>query len=96
MSYAEHRLGRERIKGAYAWRSFIEAGYIYTNSNHLSESYLTRINLRLFSLFRVKAFPISSDFPIESANPFLGFYAAITRKWVNGQSVSKSNIINFF
>jgi hypothetical protein len=38
MSYAEKRLGSERIKGAYAWRSFIEAGYIYTNSNHLNES----------------------------------------------------------
>ncbi|RIB16636.1 amidohydrolase family-domain-containing protein [Gigaspora rosea] len=60
MKYAEQRLGSERIKGAYAWRSFIDAG--------------------------VKAFPLSSDFPIESANPFLGFYAAITRKWTNGDS----------
>ncbi|CAG8593638.1 25754_t:CDS:10 [Gigaspora margarita] len=60
MKYAEQRLGSERIKGAYAWRSFIDAG--------------------------VKAFPLSSDFPIESVNPFLGFYAAITRKWTNGDS----------
>ncbi|CAB4417656.1 unnamed protein product [Rhizophagus irregularis] len=60
MAYAEQRLGSERIKGAYAWRSLIEAG--------------------------VKAFPLSSDFPVESVNPFLGIYAAITRKWVNGQS----------
>ncbi|RHZ89836.1 hypothetical protein Glove_9g298 [Diversispora epigaea] len=60
MSYAEQRLGSERIKGAYAWRSFIDTG--------------------------VKVFPLSSDFPVESANPFLGFYAAITRKWKNGDS----------
>jgi predicted amidohydrolase YtcJ len=65
MSYAEQRLGNERIKGAYAWRKFIEAG--------------------------VKAFPLSSDFPVESANPFLGFYAAITRKWINGQSPHGEN-----
>ncbi|CAG8783140.1 7349_t:CDS:2, partial [Acaulospora morrowiae] len=60
MSYAEQRLGSDRIKGAYAWRSFIDAG--------------------------VKAFPLSSDFPVEHVNPFLGFYAAVTRKWPNGDS----------
>nr|CAG8543989.1 1904_t:CDS:10 [Entrophospora candida] len=60
MSYAEQRLGPERIKGAYAWRSLINSG--------------------------VKRFPLSSDFPIESVNPFLGFYSAITRKWTNGKS----------
>ncbi|CAG8621133.1 6520_t:CDS:10 [Paraglomus brasilianum] len=60
MSYAEERIGKERIKGAYAWRSFLDAG--------------------------VTAFPLSSDFPVEAANPFLGFYAAITRKWTDGNS----------
>ncbi|CAG8491597.1 13015_t:CDS:10 [Funneliformis caledonium] len=60
MKYAEQRLGSERIKGAYAWRSFIEAG--------------------------VKAFPLSSDFPVEHVNPFLGFHAAISRKDVDGNS----------
>ncbi|CAG8474368.1 9416_t:CDS:10 [Diversispora eburnea] len=34
----------------------------------------------------LKVFPLSSDFPVESVNPFLGFYAAITRKWKNGDS----------
>ncbi|CAG8535294.1 6891_t:CDS:10 [Paraglomus occultum] len=60
MSYAEERIGKERVKGAYAWRSFLDAG--------------------------VTAFPLSSDFPVEAANPFLGFYAAITRKWTDGNS----------
>ncbi|RIA93115.1 amidohydrolase 3 [Glomus cerebriforme] len=65
MAYAEQRLGSKRIKGAYAWRSLIEAG--------------------------VKAFPLSSDFPVEPVNPFLGFYAAITRKWIDGQSPHGEN-----
>ncbi|CAI2168158.1 13686_t:CDS:10 [Funneliformis geosporum] len=65
MKYAEQRLGSERIKGAYAWRSFIEAG--------------------------VKAFPLSSDFPVEHVNPFLGFHAAISRKDVDGNSPHGEN-----
>jgi hypothetical protein len=53
MYWAEQRVGAERIKGAYAWRSLINAGAII---------------------------PGGSDFPVESANPLLGFYAAITRQ----------------
>jgi hypothetical protein len=34
MAYAEQRLGSERIKGAYAWRSLIEAGYV-SSQTHL-------------------------------------------------------------
>jgi len=57
MPWAEDRLGPDRIKGAYAWRSFKKAG--------------CRI-------------PGGSDFPVESINPFLGIYAAITRKDLSG------------
>lgn len=53
MYWAEQRVGTERVKGAYAWRSLINAGSII---------------------------PGGSDFPVESANPLLGFYAAITRQ----------------
>lgn len=52
MSYAESKLGPDRIKTAYAWQSVLSAG--------------GRIAL-------------GSDFPIESADPMLGFYAAVTR-----------------
>ncbi|CEQ42769.1 SPOSA6832_04616, partial [Sporobolomyces salmonicolor] len=58
MGYAEQRLGSERIKGAYAWRSMIEAGAPYA---------------------------VGSDFPVESVDPFLGIYAAVTRKWTGGR-----------
>lgn len=59
MSYAETRLGPERIKGAYAWQSLIRNGaYLVTGS----------------------------DFPVEGINPLLGFYAAVTRLDVNGES----------
>jgi predicted amidohydrolase YtcJ len=57
MPWAEERVGPERIKGAYAWRSLKNAG------------------ARLAG---------GSDFPVESHNPLLGFYAAITRKDVAG------------
>lgn len=57
MRYAEDRLGSERIKGSYAWKTF------------LNES--IRIAL-------------GSDYPVESPNPLLGFYAAVARKDLEG------------
>jgi predicted amidohydrolase YtcJ len=50
---AEDRIGPERLKGAYAWRTFLDQG--------------TRISG-------------GSDFPVESANPFFGLHAAVTRQ----------------
>jgi predicted amidohydrolase YtcJ len=58
MNMAEDRVGKERLKGAYAWRTLLDQG--------------TRI-------------AAGSDFPVESPNPFLGFYAAVTRKDMNGR-----------
>ncbi len=57
MYWAEERLGPERIKGAYAWRRFLDAG---------------------------AQLAFGSDFPVESANPMLGFYAAVTRQDTTG------------
>jgi hypothetical protein len=57
MPWVEERIGPERAKGAYAWRSFIEAG--------------CRI-------------PGGSDFPVESIDPLLGLYAAVTRQDLAG------------
>lgn len=54
---AEKRLGRARLAGAYAWRSFLDQG--------------SRI-------------PAGSDFPVEDANPFWGWYAAVTRQDLDG------------
>ena len=57
MRFVEERVGRSRAEGAYAWRSFIEAGMMI---------------------------PCGSDFPVESNNPLLGIYAAITRQDTTG------------
>lgn len=57
MPFVEDRIGRKRAEGAYAWRSFIDAGLII---------------------------PCGSDFPVESNNPMLGIYAAITRQDTKG------------
>ena len=60
MNMAEDRVGKMRLKGAYAWRAFLDQG--------------TKI-------------AAGSDFPVESPNPVLGFYAAVTRMDLNGQPV---------
>jgi predicted amidohydrolase YtcJ len=78
MPWAEDRLGPERVKGAYAWRSFLEAGC------------------------RV---PGGSDFPVESIDPLLGLYAAVTRKnlageppagWYGGQCLTMEEAVRAF
>jgi len=58
MPWAEARVGPERIRGAYAWRSLKNGGA------HLAGG---------------------SDFPVESENPLLGLYAAITRQDLRGE-----------
>lgn len=57
MYWAEKRIGPDRIKGAYAWRSFINKNVVVAGG---------------------------SDAPVESINPLLGIYAAISRKDLNG------------
>lgn len=57
MYWAEDRLGQRRLPGAYAWKSFLDAGV-----------YLA----------------LGSDFPVESADPLLGFYAAVSRQDLEG------------
>jgi predicted amidohydrolase YtcJ len=56
--WAEGRLGKERVKGAYAWRTLLRAG------------------ARLAG---------GSDFPVESEDPLLGIFAAVTRQEPNGR-----------
>jgi len=78
MPWAEERLGPERVKGAYAWRSLIDAG--------------CRI-------------PGGSDFPVESIDPLLGLYAAVTRRslageppggWYGGQRLTMEEAVGAF
>ncbi len=57
MRWAEGRVGPERIRGAYAWRSLLRAGGIIPNG---------------------------SDAPVESVNPLISFYAAVTRQDESG------------
>ena len=57
MYWAEKRVGPERVKGAYAWRKFIEQKVVIAGG---------------------------SDAPVESINPILGIYAAVTRKDLKG------------
>ena len=53
MPWAEARLGRERLAGAYAWRSILDAG---------------------------GRLAFGSDVPVESCDPRLGLWAAVTRQ----------------
>jgi predicted amidohydrolase YtcJ len=53
MYWAQERIGPERIRGAYAWRHFLDIGV---------------------------PLAFGSDFPVESANPLWGIYAAVTRR----------------
>ena len=53
MPWAQDRLGKERLAGAYAWQRFLASGA------HLA---------------------LGSDFPVESPDPRLGLYAAVTRQ----------------
>jgi len=57
MNMAEKRIGPDRIKGAYAWRKFLDSGSIIADG---------------------------TDAPVEPINPFLGLYAAVTRKDLKG------------
>jgi predicted amidohydrolase YtcJ len=52
MNMAGDRIGKERLKGAYAWQRYLDQG--------------TKI-------------AAGSDFPVESANPFFGWYSAVAR-----------------
>ena len=58
MRWVDARVGPERAKGAYAWRSLMDAGSIIAGG---------------------------SDFPVESHNPFLGIFAAVTRQNAAGE-----------
>ena len=60
MHMAEDRLGKQRLEGAYAWRTLLNKG--------------TRM-------------AFGSDFPVESANPFYGIHAAVTRQDHNNEPV---------
>jgi predicted amidohydrolase YtcJ len=57
MYFAPSRLGPDRIKGAYAWRSLLDAGAIITGG---------------------------SDAPVEQGDPIIEYYAAVTRRTLDG------------
>ncbi len=61
MNMAEDRIGKERIKGAYAWQTFLKQGTVIAGG---------------------------SDFPVESANPFYGLHAAVTRTDHEGRPIN--------
>lgn len=78
MGWAGDRVGEARLEGAYAWRSFLDAG--------------ARLAL-------------GSDFPVESADPRLGLYAAVTRQdrdgqppggWLPGQRLTAAEALEGF
>lgn len=60
MNMAEDRIGHDRIKGAYAWQTFLKQGTVIAGG---------------------------SDFPVESANPFYGLHAAVTRTDHEGRPI---------
>ena len=60
MNMAEQRIGKDRMKGSYAWQTFLKQGTVIAGG---------------------------SDFPVESANPFWGLYAAVSRTDHSGNPV---------
>lgn len=58
MPWAEARIGRERLAGAYAWQTLRGLGV---------------------------PLALGSDFPVESVDPRLGLYAAVTREDLEGR-----------
>jgi predicted amidohydrolase YtcJ len=56
LNWIEDRIGQDRMKNAYAWKTLEENGFIQTGG---------------------------SDCPVESYDPMLGVYAAVTRKDFN-------------
>lgn len=81
MWYAEDRLGKERIRGAYAWRSYLK--YVSSFPSFLHP--LTR-PLTIIQNSNSGHITLGSDFPVESIDPLKGFYAAVTRKSPEGKS----------
>ena len=78
MPWAEDRVGKQRIAGAYAWRRMLDSG--------------ARLAL-------------GSDFPVESPDPRLGLYAAVTRQdregrppggWLPEQKLSAAEALRGF
>lgn len=78
MPWAQDRVGKERIAGAYAWRRFLDSGA------HIA---------------------LGSDFPVESVDPRLGLYAAVTRQdreghppggWLADQKLSAAEALRGF
>ncbi|HUP48915.1 MAG TPA: amidohydrolase [Thermoanaerobaculia bacterium] len=78
MYWAEARLGPERVRGAYAWRTVLDSG---------------------------GRLALGSDFPVEEVNPWLGIYAAVTRRdqkgwpekgWYPGQRLTLAEAIRGF
>jgi hypothetical protein len=57
MYWAQDRVGAERIKGAYAYKTLLE---------------------------KSKIVALGTDYPVEQVNPFLTFYAAVSRQDVSG------------
>jgi predicted amidohydrolase YtcJ len=78
MPWAQDRVGKARIAGAYAWRRFLDSGA------HIA---------------------LGSDFPVESVDPRLGLYAAVTRQdrdghppggWLADQKLSAAEALRGF
>ncbi len=69
MSWVETRLGPERIKYAYVWRSLLEDGNMIIGG---------------------------SDFPVESPDPRLGIYAAVTRRDIFGLPENFRDVKEYF
>jgi hypothetical protein len=60
LHWIEDRLGPERVKDSYIWKTLLDADMLMTGS---------------------------SDCPVESYDPMLGIYAAVTRQDMTGEPV---------
>jgi predicted amidohydrolase YtcJ len=78
MPWAEARVGKDRLVGAYAWRTMLDSG---------------------------AKLAFGSDFPVESADPLWGIYAAVTRTdpegnpaggWMPAQKLTTEEAVRAF
>ena len=70
--------GPARIRGVYAYQTMIKSVCFPCGIDHMFT-----ISPRTSSM---GILPLGSDFPVEGINPLLGFYAAISRLSVSGDS----------
>jgi predicted amidohydrolase YtcJ len=82
MWYAEDRIGKDRLKGAYAWQTYVQWAAAFRSRRKKRETFEANAIARRLG----GRIALGSDFPVESIDPLKGFFAAISRTNEEGDS----------